>query len=371
MTDRYTQPPFDHDPTLDQPLKEQTRQFLTLFREEVRQRGEFLLNQTIGDPKPDGSSHSYEGVWTKRFVDRILGVKTLKEADTLLLPWIEWNQFHDDLYEESSKQGESTGERINIYEDRFKPAGIPPALKEQRAEMSEHDFFFNAKYYLFRFTKVTKEAIDMLEEVPKPVSAQTVLRVQRTTDLPHFPVGGLLESVKPNIGRRIIDGKPYITLFPDDEELKNQLDEDEASEADWERWEALEIGTHVRNTQQGNSVTFDKKFSEGGNVVGFDLVGAGDLMYYQPGIKNIVVYVHEDGTGFLRFPLLRQLALDTEPITIHHYTDLPLTRAATTIGTIDFREGTVTEVEIPDQEVADYIGNEAKKKLIVEKEPEE
>ena len=360
MLDRYTTPPFDHDPFLNQPLKEKTRHFLTVFREEVRQRKGFVLNQIIGDAKEEGADFYSEGVWTRGFVDRIFNVASGAEADCLLLPWMAWRQFNTDLYEEHMNQEGDTKEKHDTYQDKFKQAGIPPGLREQMEEMSEDDFRFNAVYYLFDFTRVAKEAIDMLEELPRPVSKDTVFRVQRITGEPHWPVGGLLEASKPHIERRIIDGESYFVLFPDDEELKDQLDEDDATDADWQRWNSLEVGMHVRNAQQGNSEAFDKKLVEGGIVVGFNLVGAGDLMLHQLGIKNVVVYVREDDSGFLRSPLLRQIALDDEPITIHHYTDIPFTRATTLLTAINPQEGTVADVEIPNHKVADYLANEIK-----------
>lgn len=358
MQDRDLGQQFDRDPVLDRPLRAATSQFLTAFREEVRQRKEFVLNQIIGDAKPKGSGFYDEGIWTERFVDRIFNVKSAAKADSLLLPWVAWDQFHTSLYQESMEQKGDTGEKFAAYEERFRTAGIPTALQDQMGRMSEDNFRFNAKHYLFHFTGLVKEAIDMLEELPRSVSAETVFRVQRITGEPLWSVGGLRESVKPNIKRIFIEEKPYIVLFPDDERTKDYLDEDDANEAHWQRWNSLEVGMHVRNAQQGNSQTYDKTFGKSGTVVGFSIEGAGELMMYQPGIKNIVVYVREDGNGFLRDPLLRQIALDTEPADIHHFTDVPFTRSTAAITTIDFQSGRVSETDIQHPQVADFVKDE-------------
>lgn len=366
MQDRDLGPQFDHDPNLDRPLRPVTQDFLQRFRN-VDNIDEFSLNQLTGDVKEEGTwkRRGELGVWGTRFVNRLFSIESPAEADALLLPWISWGQSHHDLYEECMNQEGDTRAKYATYQERFREAGIPSELQEQMGEMSEDHFRYNANSYLFRFTRVIKESIDMLEELPRSVSANTVFRVQRITGESHWPVGGLQEAIKPNIKQTFVDGKPYCVLFSDIEEMEDL--EDDATPAHWLRWNSLEVGVHVKNAQEGNLETFDKQFGSGGAVAGFDIGGAGDLMFYQPSLRNVVIYVREDGTGLLRNPLLRQVALDNEIVTIHHYTDLPFTSPTALITEINFGEGTVGETELPHEEVSGHIVKKIKK-LIEPKE---
>lgn len=315
MLDKDFGTTFDHDPTLARPLRPETHDFLQRLRSS-KEFEYFLLNQLTGDRKEDGSLIAQEelGVWGERFVNRIFSASSPAEINRLLLPWMKWADFYSQLNEEYSNT-DGGKDNYEAMQKKFAEAGIPSELREQMGEMSEDDFRFNAQFYLFRFTRVMKESIDMMEGLPRPVSGETVFKIQRIMGQPLYPEGGLHdeERLKPDVRRIEKDGKYYIAFYLEGE-APSIAYEDRDGDSDWGRWNQIEIGSHIVTVSTGDHEIDHGDWGwvpgESGEVYGYSIMGAGDRMLFQPSIGHIALLVKDDKTSFLQSALVKQVRLD-------------------------------------------------------------
>jgi len=317
MLDKDTGARFDQDPNLDRPLRPETRDFMQRLRGS-EEFDYFLLNQLSGDKKADGGyiDRGELGVWGERFVDRIFDISSPADADRLLLPWQRWSEVYSQLNEKYSSAG-GGHDNYETMQSKFAEAGIPDDLKEQIGDMPEDKFRFNAESYLFRFTRAMKESIDMMEGLPRPVSAETVFKVQRITRQPLYPEGGIQkdEVEKPDVRRIKQDGKQYIAFYFEGQK-PDIVYEDRDGDPDWARWTQLEIGSHIvtvptRDHEIDNG-DWGWKPGESGTVYGYEIMGAGDRMLFQPSVGHIALLVKDDKTAFLKSALVKQSRLDSE-----------------------------------------------------------
>ena len=314
MLDRNKGAGFDHDPSLDRPLKPETSDFLQKLRTS-KDFDSFLLNQLRTDKKEDGSylQMGELGVWGQGFVDIVYGISTPADADRLFLPWQRWSKFYSELEQHS----DADGDNYETIQKKFAEAGIPADLKDQMRNMSEDNFRSNALSYLFRFIRTMKESIDMMEGLPRQVSAETISRVQRITGKPLYPEGGLTneEGLKPDVRRIKHNGKHYFAFYLEGEK-PYVAHEDKDGDSDWERWNQMEAGTHISTVKTGD-IEIDAGdwgwvHGESGTVYGYSLMGAREKMLFQPSVGNIALLVKDDKTSFIKSALVKQVRLDTE-----------------------------------------------------------
>lgn len=296
---------FDQDPTNDRLLKPETHAFFEKLRSS-KDFTYFLLSQIVGDPDQEQSGGMFGslGPWTQRFVDRIFNATTLADLDAILSPWRAWSLTSQDLETED-----------------FESSNIPEELRGQMEKMSGHHFRYNARQYLFGFTNFIEEAVYILEDIAKPAGSGTIFKVQKITGEPLWPAGGLIPFVrgKPPIKRVFVEGKPFVLmqLFPNEEEL-DTFEEDYASDREWQRWEALKEGTHVRMIKKRN-VTDEVLSVIEATVVGYrrwSLFGESGLsIFIETYIGNITLLVRNDETGLLDDADVKDVRIDSEEIT--------------------------------------------------------
>ncbi len=371
--DRDTGIHFDSEPNTSRLLKPETRNFLTAYRSS----DEFRLHSSnlslTGDISRYSPMGQVQALWSRAFVERLFSLETTQDTERLLNPWTEWHKSYKKAWEgyyEPSYTNEEMSRRFDEYDQRAESIPIPDQILSYKGDLEHTNLRWLARFELFSLTQGVKDAVIILEGLPNAVPAKAAFTVQRITGQPYFPPGGLLEGVKPDIRREEIDGAAYFMMYPEEKDAMDLLAEDFASDADWQRWNLLATGMRVRNAQMGNSEAYDKSWGESGTVVGFDKEGAGELMVAQMGLKNVVIYVQEDGSGFLRYPLLRQLVLYDETAGLDNYTDLPFTRATTPITVVNFQDGSAEQTEVPNENVTGYVVDEVKK-LLDKQKPEE
>lgn len=296
MLDRDNRARFDSDPNLDKPLRPETLDFMQRLKES-KDFKYFLLNQLSGDRMADGSLVGNEqlGVWGEGFVSRIFNASSPAEVDRLLVPWVKWGESYRRLNSEYYATSNGGSDSYKKIQAKFKEIGVPEELREQMGEMSEEAFIFNAEFYLFSFTESMKESIDMMEGLPRPVSAETIFRVQRIMGQPIYPKGGLVdeERLKPDVRFGWEDGTPQV-----------------------DHWNKIEVGSHISTVRTGDDEVDSGDWSsipgESGIVYGFSLMGAGDRMFFSPSVGHIALLVKDDKTDFLKSVLVCQARLDSE-----------------------------------------------------------
>ncbi len=311
MLDRDSGVHFDQDPNLNRPLRAETRDCMQRFRNS-REFDSFLLNQLI-----HGRSDRKAAEWGSRFVDRITGTSTPAEADAILLPWVNWSNIYTQLSSEYSRTGGGQSSYDGM-QRKFAEAGISPELREQMGDMSADNFRFNAEFYLFRFTGAMKGVIDMMEQLPRAVLAETVFRVQRIMRQPLYPEGGLIpeEGSKPRIRR--IETQEDFDERPEDEE--QGIIPLGSTDCAWGVWNRVEVDSRVTIVPTGDheidAGDWGWKPGESGTVYGYSPMGAGDRMLFQPAVDHIALLVRDVKTYFLKSALIRQIQLVSDPLSL-------------------------------------------------------
>ncbi len=317
MLDRDTGAKFDHDPNLDRPLGESTRQFLQKYRaSDEFKYGYNLWNMQFADPNQYSGRGKRQAIWVQSFVGRLFDVQTANEADRLLEPWMRWGKVHSDIwhpYWNGDHDGEDTSAHYKRTQEQFNAVPIPEEIKAYQADLTDADLRTLADGLLW-MTREIRESIDLTEGTQRPISLSTVFRVQRIMGKPFMPAGGLEDQVrnKPSVRRIEHEGKTYIAFDIDGEEA-DSASKDPSSEEEWERWNQLQVGTRVSYLREDRKVK--KKTVEVGTVRGFDLLGAGEAMLFGPSVANIGIIVTNDQTGFFQCPLVSDIRLDQNQIT--------------------------------------------------------
>lgn len=316
MLDRDKGPKFDHDPNLDRPLGESTRQFLQRYKatDEFKQ-GYNLWNMQSEDPNQYSEVGRRQAIWLQSFVDRLFDVQTASEADRLLEPWMRWDKVHSDVwcpYWNGDHNDEDISAHYKRTTELFNAVPIPEQIKAYQGDLTDEDLRTLADGLLW-MTGEIRESIDLTEGGPKPIPLSTVFRVQRIMERPFMPAGGLEDHIrnKPNVRRIEHEGKTYIAFDIEGEEA-DFASQDPSSEEEWQRWNQLEVGTRVSYLREDREAK--KKTVEAGTVRGFDLVGAGDAMLFGPSVANIGIIVTNDQTGFFQCPLVSDIRLDQSQI---------------------------------------------------------
>lgn len=317
MLDRDAGAKFDHDPNLDRPLKESTRNFLQKYRatDEFRY-GYNLGNLQIANPNYDSEVGIREVIWKQFFVGRLFDVQTANEADHLLKPWMQWGKVYSDIwypYWNGDHGGEDTSAHYKRTRELFDEVPIPEEIKQYQGDLTDEDLRSMADGLLL-LTRDIRETIDLFEGVARPVSLDTIFKAQRIMNEPVVPVGGLKQGIvnKPSVRRVEQRGKNYIA-FDFEGMPADSASEDPSSDAEWKRWDQLEVGAHIKYLQKGRQAK--QKTLEAGTVHGFDLLGAGDAMLFGPSVANIGIVTVNDETRFYQCPLVSEIRLDSEEFT--------------------------------------------------------
>lgn len=305
----------DYDPTPDRPLGDSTLQFLQTYKASSEFRNGYnlsnfpWLNKDQINRLSDGGQR--EALWVQSFADRLFGVQTLAEADHLLEPWIKWGEIHQTIWEPYYYQepsGEDYSSKYERLKESFAKVPVPEEIREYQGDLTDEDL--RSMKGLLWLTKDVKETIDLIEGLPRPVSMETIFRTQRILGRPVEPVGGLTELVvnKPSIRRVEHEGKYYIAF--DLEEPADFGYEETSSDEEWQRWDQIEVGTHVNYVDE--EFRSGQRIREAGIVQGFDLLGAGDAMLFAPYVAFIGIIVVNEKTGFYQCPLISNIVFDEE-----------------------------------------------------------
>lgn len=317
MLDRDTGAKFDHDPNLDRPLGEPTRQFLQKYRatDEFRY-GYNLGNKQFANPEGYSEVGKRQTIWVQSFVGRLFSVQTVNEADALLEPWIQWGKIHADIwrpYWEGEHGNEDVSSHYNRTREAFNQVPIPEEIKTYQGDLTEEDLRSLADGLLW-MTRDIRETIDLFEDVARPVSMDTIFKAQRIMNEPVVPAGGLEPDIvsKPSVRRVEHEGKNYIA-FDFEGIPADSASQDSSTDAQWERWNKLELGAHIKYLKEDRQAK--RKTLEAGTVHGFHLLGAGDAMLFGPSVANIGIITVNDETRFYQCPLVSEIRLDTEEFT--------------------------------------------------------
>lgn len=317
MLDRDTGAKFDHDPNLDRPLGESTRQFLQKYRttDEFRY-GYNLGNMQFANPDQYSEIGRRKAIWVQSFVSTLFDVQTVNEADSLLEPWMRWGKIHSDIWR-PYWNGDHGEEDVSAHYKRtrelFDEVPIPEEIKQYKGDLTDEDLRSMADSLLW-LTRDIRESIDLFEDVARPVSLDTIFRAQKIMNEPVTPAGGLESDVvnKPSVRKVEHEGKNYIA-FDFEGMPADSASEDQSSDAEWERWNQLQLGTHIKYLREDRQAK--QKTLESGTVHGFHLLGAGDAMLFGPSVANIGIIVVNDGTRFYQCPLISEIRLDSEEFT--------------------------------------------------------
>lgn len=306
----------DQDPTPDRPLGDLTRQFLQTYKaSDEFTRGYNLMNfPFLNKAEIDRLSDmgKRQALWVQAFADRLFGVQALGEADSLLEPWMRWGKIHSEIwhpYYNEEPVDEDYGSRYKKSQELFNEVPIPEEIREYQGNLTDEDLKSLADR-LSWLARDIRETIDLTEGLPKPVSMETVFRTQRILGRSVEPAGGLKAEAanKPNVRRIEHEGEKYFTLDFDKPAGVGSLDT--SSEQEWQRWERIAVGTHVRYIYK--DYRSRQRTLEAGTVQGFALLGAGDAMLFAPAVSKIGVIVVNEDTRFYRCPLVEDIRLDDE-----------------------------------------------------------
>lgn len=333
---------FDHDPTPSRHLGELTLQFLQTYKESDEFRyGYNLGNLQFADPNRLSGSGKRKAIWVQAFADRLFGVQTINEADRLLEPWMRWGEVHSAIwypYYNEDHGDEDYNSRYKRTRELFNEVPVPEEIKEYQGDLTDEDLRSLADGLLW-LTGDIRHTIDLTEGLPKPASVETVFKTQRILGRPVEPAGGFEAAVvdKPNVRRVEHEGKSYVT-FSFDEPAEFGY-EDISSEEEWQRWDHIEVGTHVKYVYEDRRSR--QKTSETGIVQGFELMGAGDAMMFAPGVSKIGIIVLNEETRFYQCPLVSDIRLDDEEFTGEEL--LPKPPEPVDLVVIEPQTGKVTE----------------------------
>lgn len=317
MLDRDTGARFDHDPSLDRPLGESTRQFLQKYRatDEFR-HGYNLGNMQFANPDQYSELGRRRAIWVQSFVGRLFDVQSVNEADSLLEPWVGWGKTHSEIwapYWNGDHGGEDTSAHYKRTRELFDEVPIPDEIKQYQGDLTDEDLRSMADSLLW-LTRDIRETIYLFEDVARPVSVDTVFKAQRIMNEPVVPAGGLEPDIinKPSVRRVEHEGKNYIA-FDFEGMPADSASLDPSTDAEWERWNQLELGNHIKYLREDRQAK--QKTLEAGIVHGFHLLGAGDTMLFGPSVANIGIIAVNDTTRFYQCPLVSDIRLDTEEFT--------------------------------------------------------
>lgn len=317
MLDRDTGAKLDHDPNLDRPLGEPTRNFLQKYRatDEFRY-GYNLGNRQFVNPEGYNEVGKRQTIWVQSFVGRLFDVQTINEADRLLEPWTGWDKIHSGIwapYWNGDHGGEDSSAHYKRTKELFNAVPIPEEIKRYQGDLTDEDLKSMADSLVW-MTGDIRESIDLFENAARPVSIKTIFRVQRIMDQPVIPAGGLEPDIvnKPSVRRVEHEGKHYIA-FDFEGMLADSASEDPSADEEWERWNQLQLGTHIKYLREDRQAK--RKTLESGIVHGFHLLGAGDAMLFGPSVANIGIIAVNDSTRFYQCPLVAEIRLDTEEFT--------------------------------------------------------
>lgn len=317
MLDRDAGARFDHDPNLGRPLGESTRQYLQKYRatDEFR-RGYNMGNMQFADPSQYSEVGKRRTIWVQSFISRLFDADAVNEVDSLLEPWTRWDKIHSEIWR-PYWEGEHGDEDVSAHYKRtselFDAVPIPEEIKQYQGDLTDEDLRSLADGLLW-MTRDIKGSIDLFEGVTRPVSINTVFKAQRIMNEPVVPAGGLEPDVvnKPSVRRIEHEGKSFIA-FDFEGMPADSASEDSSTDAEWERWNKLELGTHVKYLREDRQAK--QKTLEAGIVHGFHLLGAGDAMLFGPSVANIGIITVNDETKFYQCPLVSDIRLDTEEFT--------------------------------------------------------
>lgn len=324
MLDRDAGSKFDHDPNLGRPLGESTRQFLQKYRatDEFR-HGYNLGNMQFADPSHYSEVGKRRTIWVQSFVDRLFDAETVNEADSLLEPWTLWGKIHSDIwrpYWEGEHGDEDVSAHYKGTRELFDAVPIPEEIKQYQGDLTDEDLRSLADGLLWMARDI-RGSIDLFEGVATPVSLDTIFKAQRLMNEPVVLAGGLEQDVvsKPSVKRIEHEGKSFIA-FDFEGMPADSASEDSSTDAEWERWNKLELGTHVKYLREDRQAK--QKTLEAGTVHGFHLLGAGDAMLFGPSVANIGIIIVNDETRFYQCPLVSEIRLDTEEFTPEELTKI-------------------------------------------------
>ena len=317
MLDRDIGATFDHDPNLDRLLGKSTRHFLQKYRatDEFR-HGYNLWNMQFADPNSYSDVGRRQAIWVQSFVGRLFDVQTANEADRLLEPWMRWGKVHSDiwhLYWNGDHDGEDTSAQYKRTQEQFNTVPIPEEIKQYQGDLTDEELRSLADGLLW-MTREIRETVDLFEGVARPVSLDTVFKAQRIMNEPVVPAGGLEPDIinKPSVRRVEHEGKNYIA-FDFEGMPADSASQDSSTDAEWERWNKLVLGTHIKYLKEDPQAK--QKTLESVIVHGFHLLGAGDAMLFGPSVANIGIITVNDETKFYQCPLISEIRLDTEEFT--------------------------------------------------------
>lgn len=316
MLDRDTGAKFDHDPNLDRPFNPTTWQSLQKYKASDEFRYHYDGNLALaGDLDRLSDIGRRKAIWSRAFVDRLFSIDSVATANRLLEPWMKWGEVHSQIWSKYwNGEGEDTNARYNATQAEFDAVEIPPAIREYQDDLSDDELRSLAHWEIFKLARDIRELIDLFEGVTRPVSLDTIFRAQRIMNQPIEPTGGLKPDIvnKPSLRRIEHDGKHFIA-FDFEGMPADTVFEDPSSDAEWERWNQLQLGTHIKYLREDHQAK--QKTLESGTVHGFLLLGAGDAMLFGPSVANIGIIAVNDRTRFYQCPLVSEIRLGSEEFT--------------------------------------------------------
>lgn len=356
---------FDHDPSLDRPLNPRTQQFLLAWKDSPEFHYNLNLNQHLDLER--AHPRTREAVlWERGFVDRFFNFQNLGEMVAALDAWVKWSEIDSEIDESSRKLGsnEEMDAGFDEYKRRFGEVPIPHEIKKHQGDLSDDEFRSRAHFDLFQLAKDVSGFINLLEDTGRPTSLRSLFPFQRITGEP-APLKPLEpEAVdKPLIRRHEVEGQHFLSFGENGVPYK-----DTSPEEIWERWNKIELGERVKylpfDTQQGQVEV------QTGIVQGFDLLGAGDIMFFGPSVSIVGIVVVNDKTKFFDCPLVVEVRLDSEEFAPEDLTGIKI---ADPVGvtSIDPATGEVREMEMDTMEGAQRILVERLKVVIDELKTEQ
>lgn len=296
-----------------------TRQYLQEYRATYEFKHEYNFgNLHWADPSRMSETGKRRAMWARGFVDRLFGIQSVQELDKLSDPWMKWDKIRAELWRpywngEHGDDSKSINAHYNRIKEQFSQIPIPEEIIAYQGDLTDDDLRSMSDSLMW-MTRDIKEAIDLLESVPVPVSLEAIFKVQRVLKQPVAPVGGLSAELvdKPSVRRVEFQGKNCIAIDSDNQPAEERV-EDSSTEAEWERWNQVGLGTHLNYLRVDRQAK--RKTLESGVVHGFHLLGAGDAMLFDPSVSNIGLIVVNDRTRFYQVTLVGESRLDTESFT--------------------------------------------------------